>query len=433
MSARMSLARSEAAPAAADRSPGVAAGRPLLAVLVLATGLGPFAMQVFLPALPAIQAGFATSPAAAQLAFSLSTLAIALATLVYGPLSDRIGRRPALLGGLVVYLLGTGLCALAPSLELLVLGRVVQAAGGCAGMVLSRAIVRDLYPREQAAQALAWITMAMVVAPMMAPALGGFLVDLAGWRSIFALGLAVGAGVLLACRARLVETGRPGEPGSAAATMLASFAVLMRHRAFRGFAAQAAFSMAVFFGFLAAAPFLVVETYGRPALEYGLLFVLISGSFMAGNFAAARLSARLGSERMILLGSLGSLAGAALALALALLGPRTPLALFLPTALGAFAQGLAMPNAQAAIVSVVPGLAGTAAGLSGFLQMATAALAAQLVGSLPTDTPVPATLAMTVCAGLALLGVLHAGVRAGHGPGSGAGGRAVNGPATRGR
>ncbi len=415
----MSLARPEAAPAAADLSPRVTAGRPLLAVLVLATGLGPFAMQVFLPALPAIQAGFATSAAAAQLAFSLSTLAIAFATLVYGPLSDRIGRRPALLGGLFVYLLGTGLCALAPSLELLVLGRVVQAAGGCAGMVLSRAIVRDLYPREQAAQALAWITMAMVVAPTMAPALGGFLVDRAGWRSIFALGLAVGAGVLLACRARLVETGRPGGPGgpgSAAATMLTAFAVLMRHRAFRGFAAQAAFSMAVFFGFLAAAPFLVVETYGRPALEYGLLFVLISGSFMAGNFAAARLSARLGSERMILLGSLGSLAGAALALALALFGLRTPLALFLPTALGAFAQGLAMPNAQAAIVSVVPGLAGTAAGLSGFLQMTTAALAAQLVGSLPTDTPLPATLAMTVCAGLALLGALHAGVRKAHGP-----------------
>ncbi len=415
----MSLARPEAAPAAADLSPRVTAGRPLLAVLVLATGLGPFAMQVFLPALPAIQAGFATSAAAAQLAFSLSTLAIAFATLVYGPLSDRIGRRPALLGGLFVYLLGTGLCALAPSLELLVLGRVVQAAGGCAGMVLSRAIVRDLYPREQAAQALAWITMAMVVAPTMAPALGGFLVDRAGWRSIFALGLAVGAGVLLACRARLVETGRPGGPGgpgSAAATMLTAFAVLMRHRAFRGFAAQAAFSMAVFFGFLAAAPFLVVETYGRPALEYGLLFVLISGSFMAGNFAAARLSARLGSERMILLGSLGSLAGAALALALALFGLRTPLALFLPTALGAFAQGLAMPNAQAAIVSVVPGLAGTAAGLSGFLQMTTAALAAQLVGSLPTDTPLPATLAMTVCAGIALLGALHAGVRKANGP-----------------
>lgn len=388
-------------------APRRAAGRGLLLVLVLATGLGPFAMQVFLPALPAIQAGFQASPAAAQLAFSLSTLAIAVATLFYGPVSDRFGRRPALLGGLVLFLLGTALCAVAPSLELLILGRIVQAAGGCAGMVLSRAIVRDLYPREQAAQALAWITMAMVVAPMTAPALGGLLVDLAGWRAIFLAGLAAGAAVLAACAARLTETARPGGLASGAA-LLGAFALLLRQRAFRGWAMQAAFSMAVFFSFLAAAPFLVVEAYGRPAVEYGLLFVLISASFMAGNFAAARLSARAGSERMILLGSAGSLAGAGLALALALAGQWTPLALFLPTALGAFAQGLAMPNAQAAIVSVAPEFAGSAAGLSGFLQMAVAAAAAQLVGSLATGSPLPVTLGMTLCAALALLGALYA-------------------------
>lgn len=388
---------------AATASPG-SAGRGLLAVLVASTALGPFAMQVFLPALPAIQAGFATSPAEAQLAFSLSTLAIAVATLVYGPLSDRIGRRPAMLGGLVVYLLGTALCALAPDLWLLILGRIVQAAGGCVGMVLSRAVVRDLYPREQAAQALAWITMAMVVAPMMAPALGGLLVDLAGWRSIFGLGLVVGVAVLWASFALLRETGRPG--AAASRGMLVAFLHLLREPAFRGWAMQASFSMSVFFAFLAAAPFLVVQVYGRPAVEYGLLFVLVSGAFMAGNFAAARLSARLGSERMIVVGSLGSLAGAGLALALALLGVWTPLALFLPTALGGFAQGLAMPNAQAAIVSVRPELAGTASGLAGFAQMAIAAAAAQLVGSLQTGTPLPVTLGMTVCSALALWGAL---------------------------
>lgn len=399
-------ARLGALPGGAARAP--AAGRGLLVVLVLATGLGPFAMQVFLPALPAIQEGFAASAAAAQLAFSLSTLSIAFATLVYGPLSDRLGRRPALLGGLVVFLLGTLLCALAPSLELLILGRIVQAAGGCAGMVLSRAIVRDLYPREQAAQALAWITMAMVVAPMMAPALGGLLVDLVGWRAIFLAGLLAGAGVLLASAARLAETGRPGALAAGGPAMFGAFAHLLRQRAFRGWAAQAAFSMAVFFAFLAAAPFLVVEAYGRPAVEYGLLFVLISAAFMAGNFAAARLSARLGSERMILLGSAGSLAGALLALSLALAGFWTPLALFLPTAMGAFAQGMAMPNAQAAIVSVAPEIAGSAAGLSGFLQMGVAAAAAQIVGSLSTGSPVPVTVGMSLCAALALLGALYA-------------------------
>ena len=161
-------------------------------VLVLATALGPFAMQVFLPALPAIQEDFGVRAATAQLAFSLSALAIAVATLFYGPLSDRFGRRPALIGGLLVYLAGSLLCALAPTITLLIVGRVVQAAGGCAGIVLSRAIVRDLYGRDESAAMLAYITMAMVAAPMMAPVLGGLLTDLAGWRSVFLAG--VGAG-----------------------------------------------------------------------------------------------------------------------------------------------------------------------------------------------------------------------------------------------
>src|SRR5215207_11688322 len=141
----------------------------LLLVLIVATALGPMAMQIFVPALPAIQEGFAVSPATAQLTLSLSAFAIALATLAYGPLSDRFGRRPALLGGLLIYLVGSALCGLATSIEGLILGRVVQAAGGCAGIVLTRAIVRDLYDLDRSATMLAYVTMAMV-APMLAPA-----------------------------------------------------------------------------------------------------------------------------------------------------------------------------------------------------------------------------------------------------------------------
>ena len=137
----------------------------LVAVLVLATALGPFAMQVFLPALPSIQIEFATSAAKAQLAFSLSAFAIAIATLFYGPLSDRFGRRPALVGGLLVYLIGSLMCAAAPSIGILILGRIVQAAGGCAGLVLSRAIIRDLFSLDRSATVLAYVTMAMVAAP----------------------------------------------------------------------------------------------------------------------------------------------------------------------------------------------------------------------------------------------------------------------------
>jgi DHA1 family bicyclomycin/chloramphenicol resistance-like MFS transporter len=374
---------------------------------VAATALGPFAMQVFLPALPAIQEDFAVGAATAQLVFSLSAFAIAVATLFYGPLSDRIGRRPALLGGLVVYLLGSLACALAPSILTLILGRIVQAAGGCAGIVLTRAIVRDLYEREQAATMLAYITMAMVTAPMLAPALGGLLTDLSGWRSVFVAGVVVGVLILLAARAELAETapniGRPQAMGDRA-----GYLTFLRSPLFMGYALQGAFSIATFFAFLAAAPFLMVQVMGRPASEYGLMFILVSAAFMAGNFTTARLTRHYGGDRMILLGSLGSLAGVLLLLGLMLAGWWSPWAVILPTSLSAFAQGLAVPNTQAAFVGIDPQAAGTASGLGGFLQMGVAAVVAQVVGSIQDGTPYPMSLGMTFCAAASLMAALVA-------------------------
>lgn len=370
-------------------------------MLVLATALGPFAMQVFLPALPAIQAGFGVSAATAQLSFSLSAFAIAVSTLFYGPLSDRLGRRPALLGGLVIYLLGSLLCAAAPSISLLILGRIVQAAGGCAGLVLCRAIIRDLYSLDRSAAVLAYVTMAMVTAPMVAPVLGGLLVDMAGWRSVFLAGVAVGVAILVAVHGGLPETAaRSGTPRSA--NPLHGVGRLLRSAAFMGYALQAAFSIAVFYAFLASAPFLMLTVLRRPASEYGLLFILISGAFMAGNFIAGRYSARIGSDRMIMLGSLGSLAATLLTLAPLLAGYWAPWTLFVPTSIGAFFQGMALPNTQAAFVSVDPQAAGTASGLGGFLQMGLAALVAQVVGSIQDGTPYPMVLGMVVCAAAAL-------------------------------
>lgn len=377
----------------------------LVAVLVLATGIGPFAMQIFLPALPSIQHEFGVRAGTAQLAFSLSAFAIAVATLFYGPLSDRFGRKPALLGGLLVYLGGSLLCALATTIELLILGRIVQAAGGCAGMVLSRAIVRDLYSRERSATVLAYITMAMVAAPMVAPALGGVLTDLLGWRLVFVAGAVFGLAILLAVRIQLVET---APATGMAARGSGSFASLLRSRTFVGFALQGAFSISVFFSFLAAAPYLMVKVLGRPASEYGLLFILVSGAFMLGNLAAARLSPRFGIERMIVLGSIGSLAGALLMLLLVSFGVWSAWSLFLPTSLGAFAQGMAMPNTQAAVVSVDPQAAGAASGLAGFVQMGVAAVAAQVVGSIQNGTPYPMAIGMSLAAAGALLAALLA-------------------------
>ena len=199
-------------------------------------------MQVFLPALPSIQARFGVSAASAQLVFSLSAFSIAVSMLFYGPISDRFGRRPALIGGLIVYLAGSVMCAVAPSIAVLIVGRIVQAAGGCAGIVLSRAIVRDLYSLDRSASVLAYITMAMVAAPMMAPALGGLLTDLAGWRSVFVAGTAVGVLILVAVHGGLPETA--GSIGRRPVRHpLQGFGKLLRSATFLGYALQGAFSI----------------------------------------------------------------------------------------------------------------------------------------------------------------------------------------------
>ena len=373
-----------------------------IAVLVLATAIGPFAMQVFLPALPAIQAGFAVNAATAQLVFSLSAFAIAISMLVYGPVSDRLGRRPALLGGLAVYLAGSVLCAVAPTIWILILGRIVQAAGGCAGLVLTRAIVRDRFGLDRSAEMLAYVTVAMVAAPMVAPALGGLLADAFGWRAIFWVGVGLGVVILAVVARALPETRRPGST-PLSRNPLHGFGRLMRSSAFVGYVLNGAWSIGLFYAFLAAAPFLMTEVMGRAAAEYGLMFIMVTGAYMIGNFVAGRHSARVGADRMILLGSFGALLSMVVMLVLLMAGVWSPWVLFLPTAVSALAQGIAMPNAQAAFVSVDPQIAGAASGLGGFLQMGIAALVAQVVGSIQDGTPYPMAIGMTLCALAALI------------------------------
>ena len=217
--------RRRAAPAhrddpAARSRPGPAPRRwstpALMALLAAITALAPFSLQIFLPALPAIQASFAIAPGIVQLALSLSILANAVANLAYGPLSDRFGRRPVLLVGLAAFIAGSLGCALAPSIELLIIARIVQSIGGAAGMVLARAIVRDLYDRERSASIIAYLTMAMVVAPMLAPTIGAVLLDVASWRAIFFLATGIGVALTWPILVTLAETAPAGSGVGAA-------------------------------------------------------------------------------------------------------------------------------------------------------------------------------------------------------------------------
>ncbi len=361
--------------------------RSFLLTLVAVTAIGPLAMQIFTPALPIIQQDFGVASGTAQLALSVSMWAIALSTLAYGPLSDRFGRRPVMIVGLVVFLIGSLLCTLAPNIWVLIAGRVIQAAGGTAGMVLARAIVRDVYAEEKVASVIAYLTIAMVIAPMLAPAIGGILTEALGWPAIFGFAGLVGIPVLMLVLFRLAETNSAPPSHRGVGGMLEAFGMLLRSPAYCSYAFQGAFSLASFFCLVAGAPYIMVDVLGRPVSEYGYYFVIISLSFMAGNYVSAKFHQSVGLNRMIVIGSLIALCGVSTMAVLALTGVWTPLAIFAPAAIIVFGNGLAVANAQAGALSIFPRSAGTASGLSGFMQMAIAGVFAQAVGSLQGDSP----------------------------------------------
>ena len=377
---------------------------PSLAILIAITAIGPLALNIFIPSMPGMQAVFQVDYATIQLTLTLYLAGTAVAQLFMGPLSDRFGRRPVLLAGLALFFAGSVAASLSTSIETLILSRIIQAVGGSTGMVLGRAIVRDLYDREAAASKIAYITMAMVVVPMLAPTLGGFLDVWFNWRAGFITVTVISALILVWAIALLHETHHDRQPMPGLTGMLSSYAALLREPAFCGYAINMAFTSAMFFSFLAGAPYIMVELLDRTPSEYGLYFILISLGYMSGNFGAGRLSQRLGTQRMLVLGSVFSLLGVFVLLGLALAHVFTPLAIFAPMTMIAIANGLSLPNSTAGAVSVNPRAIGAASGLAGFLQIAIGALATFVVGSLQADSQWPMIWAMFASAWIALIG-----------------------------
>jgi len=344
------------------------------------SALGPMALNIFMPSMPGLAKYFVVDYGLVQMTLTLYLIGLGAAQLVYGPLSDRYGRRPVLLWGLGIYCVGSLACVFAPSITLLMLGRALQAIGGCAGLVLGRAIIRDLYDRDRSAAMIGYVTMAMSLAPMLSPALGGYLDTLAGWRASFAFcslaGLAVYIWVILTLPETLAQRGE----GEGAASLIRGYGMLLRSPLFCSYALQTAFTSGVFFAFIAGAPFVVVTVMGQPASEYGLWFIIVSIGYLIGNFFTGRYAARVGINRMLAVGAaIGMIGIVALALASWLTALSLP-GIFLPMMVVALSNGLTLPNGTAGAISVNPRAAGAAAGLSGALQMLTGAAAALLVG-----------------------------------------------------
>lgn len=377
----------------------------LVALLAGVTAIGPFSLQALSPALPAISAGFRVPASVAQLMLSLSLAAMAVSTLLWGPVSDRLGRRPVLVAGMILAGFGSALAAVAPVLWLAVLGRLLQAAGAVAGMVLARAVAQDVYGREGAVSVIGQITAAMVVAPMLAPALSGLVVEIIGWRGIFAF-VAVAAVALAAwARARLPETAPKAAPEPPRET-LRGFGMIARRRAFWAHAAFGACSLASFLFFVGAAPYVMQETYGAGPSVYGLFFIPLAATYMAANIACGRLTARHGGRRMIVIGGVCTIAAMLAGLAVLGVGVNHPLVLMLPAFMHSVGAGLSVPNAVAGAVGSAPERAGAASGLLGFFQFLTAAVTTQLAGFLPHHQASPTLLGMTVLSAIGLASYL---------------------------
>ena len=371
-------------------------------ILGALSAFGPLAIDFYLPGFPAMAQAFATDEKHIQLTLAVYFLGLSIGQLVYGPIADRFGRRLPLLVGVGLFTAASFACAFAPSLEWLIGARFVQALGGCAGMVLSRAIVSDKCDAVGSAKVFSQLMLVMGLAPILAPMLGGLLVNLYGWQAIFIVLTGFSALAALAVALGLPESLPANVPRQPLSGALRQYGRLLTDREFLGHALTGGIAMAGMFAYIAGSPFVFIKLYGVPAEHYGWLF----GSNAAGFILVAQINARLLAKRgpAFLLSRMVwvYLAAGLTLLAISSLHTEQLWPLLIPLFICIASLGCIIPNASACAMSGQGARAGSASAMLGCLQFSVAAAAAWLVGLLHDGSAMPMAMVISLCGVLAV-------------------------------
>jgi DHA1 family bicyclomycin/chloramphenicol resistance-like MFS transporter len=370
----------------------------MLLLLVTMTGVAPISLYMLVPALPVLASSFGRDISIAQMTVSLYMVGLACSQIIMGPLSDRFGRRPVLLGGLGLMVAASFGCSFAETLPQLIAARFFQALGGATGMVVSRAIIRDLYPRERVGAMISLVIAVMMIAQMVSALFGGLLETAFGWRSIFYVITAASLLVVIGIAVALPETRRARDPGPGSG-FRGDISGLLGSRAFVGYMLCQVLASQIIFTFAGAGPYIVVTQMGRSSAEYGAWFATTGFAYLVGNLFCVRFAPRHSLERLIWFGLALQVAGALLNLVWGLAGlNQMPAWLFGTQMLLMVGNAFVMSNSAAGAISVRPQAAGTASGAMGFLQMGLGSLFSQFGAYLGGHfaTPVPTNIAIVV-------------------------------------
>ena len=346
----------------------------LALLLGLITAVGPFAIDIYLPALPTLGASLHASPAAVQMSLTVFFVIVGVCQLFYGPISDVFGRKPPIYAGLLIFAIGSIGCALAPTIEVLIGFRALQAFGACAGMVIPRAIVRDLYTGHEAARLMSLLMLVMSVSPILAPLAGSVVIALWSWREVFAVLAVVAVLCLVMTAVQLPETHPPERRmGKTLGTAFSSYGALLRDPVFIGLSVVCGFGLATFFVFIGSAPFVYIEYFGLTPTQFSLCFALNAASFFAMSQLTARLSARFGLVPLILW-SVTAVAAVMLLLAVTTLWVDSLVLMMTLLFIGFGFLGLLLPASGVLALEDHGAVAGSASALLGAIQMITGAV-----------------------------------------------------------